>query len=117
MMVFHLNMKNILKKENILPNEVLWRKKEAFSDGVSGLKKSWSDIIKEYVELLPNDLLSNIDKQYEHNHPTTKEQQYYRYLFETMYPKCSSIISYFWMPKFTEATDSSARTLSIYNSH
>jgi len=109
-------IRTAFEKENILPNEVLWRKKEAFSDGVSGLQKSWSDIIKEYVEMLPNDLLSNINKEYEHNNPTTKEQQYYRYLFETMYPNCSSIIPYFWMPKFIEATDSSARTLSIYNS-
>jgi asparagine synthase (glutamine-hydrolysing) len=27
--------------ENYLPQEVIWRRKEGFSDGVSGIKKSW----------------------------------------------------------------------------
>jgi asparagine synthase (glutamine-hydrolysing) len=30
---------------DILPKEVLWRTKEAFSDGVSGTKRSWYEII------------------------------------------------------------------------
>lgn len=47
-----------------LPDEVLWRTKEAFSDGVSSQKRSWFTIIKEYIEnhtskicvrLLPSD--------------------------------------------------------------
>jgi asparagine synthase (glutamine-hydrolysing) len=32
-----------------LPHEVLWRRKEAFSDGVSPTEKSWSELIAEYV--------------------------------------------------------------------
>jgi len=30
------------------------------------------------------------------------------------YPNCESIVPYYWMPKFTNATDPSARTLDIY---
>jgi asparagine synthase (glutamine-hydrolysing) len=33
----------------LLPKEILWRKKEAFSDGVSGLEKSWYEIIQENI--------------------------------------------------------------------
>ena len=29
----------------------------------------------------------------------------------------SDIVPYFWMPKYTSATDPSARTLEIYNNH
>ena len=34
----------------LLPDDVLWRPKEAFSDGVSSQKKSWFTILQEYVE-------------------------------------------------------------------
>ena len=95
---------------NLLPHEVLFRTKEAFSDGVSTATKSWFEIIQEYVETLE----FPVDESLNHNKPQTKEQQYYRYLFETKYNGCAKVIDYFWMPKFVEATDSSARTLKIY---
>jgi asparagine synthase (glutamine-hydrolysing) len=46
--------------------------------------------------------------------PKTMEQKYYRHLFDSMYPHCEKIIPYFWMPKFVDASDASARTLKIY---
>jgi len=103
--------------DNLLPDEILWRRKEAFSDGVSGVSganKSWSEIIKEKINQLPDEMLSNINKEYDHNNPTTTEQQYYRYLFEQHYRYCEKTIPYLWMPKYVNADDSSARTLSIY---
>ena len=33
----------------LLPDEVLWRKKEAFSDGVSSKERSWFTVLQEYV--------------------------------------------------------------------
>ena len=36
--------------DNLLPNSVLWRTKEAFSDGVSKKTKSWYEIIQDYVK-------------------------------------------------------------------
>jgi len=95
---------------NLLPKEVLFRTKEAFSDGVSNASKSWFEIIQEYVATLE----FPIDKTIKHNPPQTLEQQYYRYIFENKYKDCGKVIDYFWMPKFVEATDSSARTLKIY---
>jgi hypothetical protein len=49
------------------------------------------------------------------NWPTTAEQYYYRYIFETFYPGLGNVVPYFWMPKYVKATDASARTLDIYN--
>ena len=102
----------------LLPTTVLWRKKEAFSDGVSSLQRSWYQIIEEKIKLLvesghihlpTNTTYDNI------NVPTTLEQIYYRVLYDIFYPKTADILPYFWMPKFIKATDASARTLAIYN--
>ena len=92
---------------NLIPKEVLLRKKEAFSDGVSSLQRSWYQTIQERVPLM--------DKiGYSHNQPQTDEQHYYRALFEQYHKGCEKLIPYFWMPKYVTATDASARTLSQY---
>ena len=94
-----------------LPENILWRTKEAFSDGVSSRDDSLFTIIQKHVE----DMDLDLDKHnYTHNPPTTKEQLYYRNIFEQYYPNKSELIPYYWMPKFIEATDPSARTLDIY---
>ena len=97
----------------LMPTEVIWRTKEAFSDGVSKQTRSWYEIIQEHVEAFDNKTF--MSSHYYHNKPTTKEQQYYRHLFEKHYEGRSKIIQYFWMPKYVDAKDSSARTLKIYN--
>jgi len=51
-----------------------------------------------------------------HNTPKTPEQLYYRTVFESFYTGQGEIIPYFWMPKYIDATDASARTLVTYNS-
>jgi len=93
-----------------LPDEILYRKKEAFSDGVSSENRSWFTIIAERVEHLQFKF-PEINKA-SHILPKTKEQEYYRYLFEKEYPGRSDIIPYFWMPKWSNTTDPSARTLA-----
>ncbi len=35
---------------NLLPDDILWRPKEAFSDGVSSTKKSWHKLLQEHIE-------------------------------------------------------------------
>lgn len=94
---------------DVLPQEVLWRKKEAFSDGVSKKTRSLYEIIQEHVSDM-----ENIPIFYEHNNPDTKEKQYYRYLYDSYYSGTEKVIPYFWMPKWVNATDASARTLDIY---
>jgi asparagine synthase (glutamine-hydrolysing) len=102
----------------LLPNNVLWRKKEAFSDGVSSLEKSWYQIIEEKMTALVESggvcLPTNPDYK-NINVPTTLEQKYYRFLYEIFYPNTAYIVPYFWMPQFVKATDASARTLAMYN--
>jgi asparagine synthase (glutamine-hydrolysing) len=93
---------------NLLPSEILYRRKEAFSDGVSSLQKSWYEIIQEKVPILDH------NHSYTHNQPTTSEQQYYRDLFCEYHKGCDKLIPYFWMPRYVKATDASARTLSHY---
>ena len=100
---------------SLLPRDVLWRTKEAFSDGVSSQHNSWYEIIQATL----SDKYSDTEfeekiKQYLFNPPTTKEQLYYRELFETYYPGRGDIIPGFWMPKYCHATDASARHLGIY---
>jgi len=103
---------------NLLPQIVLWRKKEAFSDGVSSLQKSWYQIIEEKItELVESGGVCLPTKpNYKNiNLPRTLEQEYYRFLYEIFYPNTAYIVPYFWMPRFVKATDASARTLELYN--
>ena len=90
--------------KEFLPNEILYRRKEAFSDGVSGKNRSWYQIIQEKVGFLEIESHENI----------TKEQSYYLNIFEKFYKGRTNIIPYYWMPNFVEASDASARTLSMY---
>jgi len=109
---FFANMDN----KPLLPDEILWRRKEAFSDGVSKQTRSLYEIIQEHVrENLRFDILDDI--KYEHCLPQTLEQKYYRNIFESHYPKMGKVVPYFWLPRFVEGVkDASARTLDFYNS-
>ena len=113
-----------INNPELLPKEILWRKKEAFSDGVSGLDRSWYTIINEKIQILCeadkeldlilHEILNNNSNIFLYNPPTTLEQSYYRYLYTKYYCGTEAIIPYFWMPKFVEAKDAIARTLNIY---
>jgi len=107
-----MNEQNKECTASLLPHEVLWRKKEAFSDGVSSQKKSWFQVIQEHLEKTYTPKEKSY-KKYK-NPPITLEQKYYRDLYE-LYFSGKNVIPYFWMPKFIKATDASARTLDIYN--
>ncbi len=103
---------------NLLPEEVLWRKKEAFSDGVSSKERSWFQMIQEHI-----------DKKFEYNRyeiptelfvPPTKESQYYLYKFIKYFGiNRVNILPHYWQPKWSVKTgekfiDPSARVLSVY---
>ena len=94
-----------------IPDEIITRQKEAFSDGVSGKRRSWYEIIQERVTT------NDSDRSYTHIIPQTPEQKYYRNIFDKAYPTCEKVIPYYWMPKYVEATDASARTLQIYGNN
>jgi asparagine synthase (glutamine-hydrolysing) len=96
--------------DKLLPESVLWRQKEAFSDGVSGKAKSWYQEIQERIGARVGEWA------YTHVPPITPEATYYRDLFHDLYGgEGERVISHFWMPKWSgETKDPSARTLSIY---
>ena len=108
----------------ILPDEILWRRKEAFSDGVSSKGRSLFVILQELISINLNyenyynncENSSNNSKIFEKYIPNIEtEKLYYKHIFDCHYPECSSIVPYFWMPKYTIAKDPSARTLELYN--
>jgi asparagine synthase (glutamine-hydrolysing) len=95
---------NNYEDKQLLPNEILWRKKEAFSDGVSSQGRSLFTILQEFIAT-----------HYKAGVPSIElEKQYYKEIFNKHFANCLHILPYFWMPKYTNATDPSARTLEIY---
>jgi asparagine synthase (glutamine-hydrolysing) len=109
----------------ILPDTVLWRKKEAFSDGVSSKEKSWFQIIQDFIDTQVS------DEEFANNNKwncPTKEAYFYKKTFVEFFgEKRLDIIPHYWQAKFTsdgkvidfdnsfEYTDPSARTLKVYN--
>ncbi|CTQ40598.1 asparagine synthase (glutamine-hydrolysing) [Babesia microti strain RI] len=102
-----------------LPNEVLTRHKEAFSDAVSPLNKSWHSIIQNYVDRKISDEYFVTNKhKYTHCVPLTKEALFYRELFEFYYgnsEETAKTVPYYWLPKWVdEDSEPSARVLKVY---
>ena len=109
-------LRKAVEKYRILPPEILNRTKEAFSDGVSSMDRPWYHVIQEKISAMGiDDELEAATANITHNPPKTLEQKYYRMVFERHYPGRSNVIPYFWMPRFVDATDASARTLKVYN--
>lgn len=93
--------------EGYLPDEILWRRKEAFSDGVSSVKKSWYQYIQEMVETKISDEMFNPSFP-------SKEAMYYKLIFDRYFPNYKLHIPY-WMPMWSNSKDPSARVLNVYN--
>ena len=100
-------LRSAFQKDKLLPDEILWRKKEAFSDGVSTKGRSLFTVLQESIVktfMVDSDLS-----------PREKEKLYYKHIFDKEFPNQSHIMSYYWMPKYVSAKDPSARTLAIYD--
>ena len=103
-------LRKSFQNEKLIPDEILWRQKEAFSDGCSSLKKSWYEYIQEYVET------KITDEEYENTNFPSKEAYYYYKKFKEYYPESGLKVIY-WQPKYTKehGGDPSARKLkSLY---
>lgn len=61
-------------------------------------------------------MMANAAQKFPFNTPTTKEGFYYREIFERHYPGRADWLTHYWMPRWTSATDPSARTLTHYKS-
>lgn len=107
---------------NLLPEEILWRKKEAFSDGVSSKENSWFSVLQKFIEKNYNNEIESINHDFI-NPPTTKEAKYYRTIFLNKFGLSKDkIIPQYWQPKWNkdgteikEYIDPSARVLEVYN--
>ena len=103
--------------DNLLPKEVLWRRKEAFSDGCSSNERSWHKIIQEFVDKQISDEEYEKEKnKYDINKPELKESYYYRKIFEKHFNNRGNLIPHFWLPKWCgNEKDPSARELNNYS--
>lgn len=91
-----------------LPDEVLWRQKEQFSDGVG---YNWIDQLIEYCASKVTDVeLEHASNLFAYNTPTTKEAYFYRTIFHKYYPQLSAAQTVRkWIPKWQENQDPSGR--------
>ena len=102
--------------DHILPEEILWRQKAAFSDAVGHSMVSDLKALAErtYTEAT----FAEGAAKYDYCRPFTKESLLYRELFEQYYPGQAEMIADFWMPNRTwpgcDVDDPSARVLSNY---
>ena len=109
-------LRHAFEKDKILPDEILWRQKAAFSDAVG---HSMVDDLKAYAESMYTDEeFEKRRRDYGFAQPFTKESLLYRELFEKYYPGQARMIADFWMPNKAwegcNVNDPSARVLSNY---
>lgn len=111
-----------------LPDEILWRQKEQFSDGVG---YGWIDGLKAHAEAqVSGRELAAAASRFPHAPPLTKEAYLYRSLFEQVFPSpaaaatvpggksiaCSSSAAIAWDAAFANAADPSGRAVAgIHN--
>ena len=109
-------LRKAFEDTNILPKEVLYRKKEALSDGCSSNGNSWHTILQNHID----EKISDIDfithrGSYRNMTPKLKESLYYRRIFDKYYKDHVNCISNYWMPKWCgDIIDPSARVLKNY---
>lgn len=98
-----------------LPDSILWRQKEQFSDGVG---YSWIDGLKAHAEkLISDEQLSSADQRWSIDTPTTKEAYFIRQIFEKHFPSESAArTSVRWIPRTDWGcdTDPSGRSVKIH---
>ncbi|XP_075067861.1 asparagine synthetase [glutamine-hydrolyzing] [Mixophyes fleayi] len=110
-------LRESFESANLLPKDILWRPKEAFSDGLTSVKKSWFSILQDHIEHQVDDImLEKAAEKFPFNSPKTKEGYFYRQIFEKYYPGRANWLTHYWMPRWIQATDPSARTLKHYKS-
>ncbi len=115
----------VLRKafEAYLPETIVWRQKEQFSDGVG---YNWIDTLKEITDRVVSDeQLENARFRFPINPPKTKEEYYYRSIFSEFFPSdsaaacvpsvpsvaCSTAEALAWDPELKNVLDPSGRAV------
>ncbi len=109
---------------NMLPEEVAWRQKEQFSDGVG---YSWIDTLKKITsDMVSDDDMANAAERFPINPPRNKEEYYYRSIFAEHFPSdsaarsvpsvpsvaCSTAEALAWDETFRNMNDPSGRAVA-----
>jgi len=104
------------KDNPYLPDSVLWRQKEQFSDGVG---YSWIDGLKERAEVEINDAtFAKRQELFSYDTPQTKEAFWYRQIFEAHFPQQSARETVTkWVPTWGGSTDPSGRVQAPHIAH
>ena len=120
----------ILRKafEELLPEEIVWRQKEQFSDGVG---YGWIDTLKRITsEAVSDREMEHAAERFPINPPRNKEEYYYRTIFEEHFPSqtaaqcvpsvpsvaCSTAEALAWDAAFRDRNDPSGRAvLGVHN--
>ena len=117
--------KRILREAfaDMLPQEIAWRQKEQFSDGVG---YSWIDTLKRITsEAVSDEEMANAAKRFPINPPQNKEEYYYRSIFAEHFPSesaarsvpsvpsvaCSTAEALAWDKAFQNMNDPSGRAV------
>jgi len=120
--------KYVLRKafEGFLPDTVLWRQKEQFSDGVG---YSWIDSLKAHAEeKVSKEMMVKAAERFPVQPPVTKEGYFYRSIFEEFFPSkdaaltvevgpsiaCSTPTAYRWSKAFQGMADPSGRAVAVH---
>ena len=108
---------------NLLPEEVAWRQKEQFSDGVG---YSWIDTLKDITaKAVSDEQMAHAAERFPINPPKNKEEYYYRSIFAEHFPSdsaarsvpseasvaCSTAIALEWDAAFRNMNDPSGRAV------
>ena len=118
--------KRILREAfaDMLPEDVAWRQKEQFSDGVG---YSWIDTLKEVTAAAVSDeQMAHAAERFPINPPQNKEEYYYRSIFEEYFPSesaarsvpsvpsvaCSTAEALAWDAAFKNVNDPSGRAVA-----
>ena len=92
---------------DMLPEAVVWRQKEQFSDGVG---YSWIDSLKQLTaEAVSDEQMAHAAERFPVNPPMNKEEYYYRSIFEEHFPSASAARS---VPSVPSVACSSAEALA-----
>ena len=109
---------------DMLPQEVAWRQKEQFSDGVG---YSWIDTLKAVTSAaVSDDQMAHAAERFPVNPPRNKEEYYYRNIFAEHFPSesaarsvpseasvaCSTAVALEWDAAFKGMNDPSGRAVS-----
>lgn len=99
-------------ERGLLPPILLYRRKEAFSDGCSSMERPWFKVIDDHVNSIISDFeFEDKRNKFHINKPISKEGYWFRSIYEAFYPGRGAVVPYIWRPKWTTETNPSARLL------